>query len=104
MSRVYQRGSIRRVKRANGTEVWDWRYRVRGQMKQQMFPVADFPTKKELWRYLAGSIKQLNGEQEEPSPIVTTLGGVIERYQKEVLPELAQSTRSRCGLTWTRWQ
>jgi integrase len=63
-------------------------------MKQQMFPVADFPTKKELWGYLAGSIKQLNGEREEPSPIVTTMGGVIERYRKEVLPELAQSTRS----------
>jgi len=93
MGQSYQRGSIRRVKRARGGEVWEWRYRVRGKMKQQMFPVADFPTEKAMWRYLATSIAMLNGEQEEPLPIITAISGLIARYRKEVLPELARSTR-----------
>jgi hypothetical protein len=46
MSRVYQRGSLRKVKRANGNEVCEWRYRVKAKMQQQMLRVADFPTKK----------------------------------------------------------
>ena len=53
MGQVYQQGSIRRVKRAKGGEVWEWRYRVRGKMRQQMFPVADLPTEKAMWQYLA---------------------------------------------------
>ena len=93
MGQVYQQGSIRRVKRAKGGEVWEWRYRVRGKMRQPMFPVADFPTEKKLRQHLAASIAQLNGEQEAPLPIITTVGGLIERFRLEVLPELARSTR-----------
>jgi len=93
MGQVYQQGSIRRVKRAKGGEVWEWRYRVRGKMRQQMFQVADFPTEKKLRQHLAASIAQLNGEQEAPLPIITTVGGLIERFRLEVLPELARSTR-----------
>jgi len=90
----YQNGSIRRVKRARGGEVWEWRYRVHGKMRQQMFSVSDFPTEKKLRQHLASSIAALNGEREEPLPIITTIGGLIERFKKEVLPELARSTRS----------
>jgi integrase len=101
MGQVYQQGSIRRVKRAKGGEVWEWRYRVRGKMRQQMFPVADFPTEKKLRQHLAASIAQLNGEQEAPLPIVTTVGGLIKRYRKEFLPELARSTRETYESTFT---
>lgn len=62
-------------------------------MKQQMFPVADFPTEKAIRKHLAASITLLNGDREEPLPLVTTMGGVIDRYRAEVLPELARSTR-----------
>jgi len=44
MTQVYQRGSIRRVKRAIGKVVWQWHYRVRGKMKQEKSKVADYPT------------------------------------------------------------
>ena len=50
MGQVYQRGSVRRVKRAKGNDVWEWRYRVRGKMKQEKFKVADYPTEKALLR------------------------------------------------------
>ena len=53
MGSSYQRGSIRNATGARGGEVWEWRYRVRGKMRQQMFPVAGFPTEKAMRRYLA---------------------------------------------------
>jgi hypothetical protein len=102
MSEVYQRGSIRKVPRAKGCDVWEWRYQVNGKQRQQMFPVADYPTEKALWKYLAGSIDQLNGEQAEPVPLVTTMGGIIERYREEVLSELAKSTQSTEGSMLTK--
>jgi len=53
MGSSYQRGSIRKATRARGGEVWEWRYRVRGKMRRQMFPVADLPAGKAMWQYLA---------------------------------------------------
>jgi len=63
-------------------------------MRQQMFRVADFPTETKLKKHLAKSIEKLNDESdEEPTPLITTLGGVIKKYRADVLPELAKSTR-----------
>jgi len=63
-------------------------------MRQQMFPVADFKTEKKLRKYLATSITELNRKQEEePERIIKTIGGLIEKYRKEKLPNLAKSTR-----------
>jgi hypothetical protein len=42
MSLRYQRGSLRREKRAGQGDVWIWRYRLNGTMKQEKYPVADF--------------------------------------------------------------
>ena len=60
MSQAYQRGSIRRVHRLRGDDVWEWRYRVRGKMKQEKFNVADYPTEKALWTHLETSVRLLN--------------------------------------------
>src|ERR1017187_749523 len=40
MSQVYQRGSLRKVSRSGGNEVWEWRYRVRGKIRRRMRPKA----------------------------------------------------------------
>ena len=96
MSQAYQKGSLRRVKRASGKVVWEWRYRHHGKMKQQTFTVEQFPTEKSLWKHLDPSIALLNGS-EKPAPLVTTMGGLIKRYRDEVLPKLARSTRGTDG-------
>jgi integrase len=70
-------------------------------MRQQMFSVADFPTERALRKHLATSIAMLNGEQEKPLPVITTVGDLIARYRKEVLPELARSTRGTYESTFT---
>jgi len=41
MEKVYQSGSVRRVKRAKGRDVWIWRYRICGAMRQQTLSAAD---------------------------------------------------------------
>ena len=96
MSRVYQRGSLRRVKRGGGGEVWEWRYRVRGKMRQETYPVRDYPTEQKMWKHLEPSISLLNPDTSETTdeprgPV--KMATVIKRYRKEVLPELARSTR-----------
>jgi hypothetical protein len=55
MGQVYQRGSIRRVSRLRGDDVWEWRYRVRGKMKQEKFKVADYPIESLPRRFLGHS-------------------------------------------------
>ena len=52
MGKQYQRGSVRKVKRASGKRVWEWRYRIKGVMKQESFEVAGYPTLKCLWLHL----------------------------------------------------
>jgi integrase len=96
MSQVYQRGSLRKVKRANGNQVWEWRYRVGGTQKQQMLRVKDFPTRKAVWDHLEHSLSVLNKETERVLPGAVTMGMLADRYIKEYLPDLAKSTRD----TW----
>jgi len=97
MGQSYQRGTLRRVKRARGNEVWEWRYNLRGKRKQEMFRVADYPTEKAMWQHLETSISLLNRGTREPLPLSVTMGTVIDRYVKERLPELAKSTRDTDG-------
>jgi hypothetical protein len=81
------------VKRANGNEVCEWRYRVKAKMQQQMLRVADFPSKKAVWEHLQHSVSSLNRETETILPGAVTIGMLADRYIKEYLPDLARSTR-----------
>jgi hypothetical protein len=60
MGEQYQRGSVRKVKRASGKQVWEWRYRIKGVMKQESFNVADYPNQKVLWLHLETRLALLN--------------------------------------------
>jgi hypothetical protein len=54
-------GTIRKVKRRNGT-AWEWRYREGPDQKQRQktFSVQEFPTEKALRRHLTTLIEILN--------------------------------------------
>lgn len=93
MSSRYQRGSLRREKRAGGKEVWVWRYRVRGVMKQEVFPVEDAKTEKVMWKQLEPALTLLNDGFAAPVKLVCTLGVVMDKYEKEYLSELSKATR-----------
>ncbi len=96
MSPRYQRGSLRREKRAGGDK-WVWRYRLTGVMKQEAYPVADFKTKSVMWKHLEPSIRVLNGQAEKPVHVAPTMGDVMKKYIDQELPKLAASTRNTQG-------
>ena len=97
MSESYQRGSIRRIKRAKGQQVWEWRYRAEGVMKQQTFPVDAYPTQKKLWEHLEIRIKLLNAGESVSIPQAVTMGELIDKYVTKQLSQLAKSTRDTDG-------
>lgn len=97
MSQRYQRGSVRRESRAGGKDVWVWRYRIKGIMKQETFPAANFKTERDLWKHLEPLLSRLNDGIAEPVPVTVTLGAVIEKYKKDHLSYLAKSTRDVDG-------
>ncbi len=97
VSETYQRGSIRKVKRAKGKQVWEWRYRVRGVMKQQTFDATEFPTQKAVWAHLATRIRLLNEGDAMPVPQAATMAQLISKYVDAYLPQLAKSTQDTDG-------
>lgn len=97
MAQRYQRGSLRREPRSGGKEVWVWRYRVHGVMKQEAFPVESFPTENDVWQHLERSVSLLNKGAEKPVPVAVTMGFVVDRYIKEYLPELSKATQDTDG-------
>jgi hypothetical protein len=82
MSIRYQRGSVRREPRSGG-DVWVWRYRVKGIMKQETFPAKKFKVEKELWKHLEPALNRLNDGIAEPVPMAVTLGAVMKKYEGE---------------------
>lgn len=78
MGRHGVEGSIRKVKRAKGNHVWEWRYRVQGVMKQATHQVADYRTKKDLWKHLRLAIADLNDRVSVlPMPVAVTHRGSL---------------------------
>jgi integrase len=84
----YQRGSIRKVGNA-----WEWRYRVRGKMKQESYPVAQFPNESALWQHLEPAISRLNNGDARPVLMAPTMGDLARRYKTEYLIKLSKSTQ-----------
>lgn len=94
MSLRYQRGSLRCEKRSGKSDVWVWRYRIHGIMRQETFLVSEHKNKTDMWNHLAPSIRVLNGQSPEPVALAPTLSDVIEKYRVKKLPTLAASTRN----------
>jgi integrase len=94
MSLRYQRGSLRREKRAGGNDVWVWRFRLNGTMKQEKYLVADYKTKSAMWQHLEPAVRALNNQAPEPAHVAPTMNDVIKRYMEQNLPHLAKSTQN----------
>jgi integrase len=97
MSLRYQRGSLRREKRAGQGDVWIWRYRLNGTMKQEKYPVADYKTKSAMWQHLEPAVRALNNQSVEPAyvaHVAPTMSDVISKYMELNLPHLAKSTKN----------
>lgn len=94
MSQRYQRGSLRREKRTGGNDVWVWRYRLKGSMKQETYRAADYKTKTAMWQHLEPAVRALNNRTAEPVHVAPTLGDVIRKYLQQELPKLAKSTQN----------
>jgi hypothetical protein len=60
MSEQYQRGTLRKVMRASGKHVWQWRYRIKGVMKQESSLVVELPNPKVHWSHFYTRLKLLN--------------------------------------------
>ena len=88
----YQRGSLRRVKGRNG-DSWEWRYRVKGVMKQETYSFAEFPTEASLWKHLEPSISRINQGDLQPVQAAPTMRELAKKYKNEYLPKLSKSTR-----------
>lgn len=94
MSIRYQRGSLRREKRAGGNDVWVWRFRLNGTMKQEKYPVADYRTKSAMWQHLEPAIRALNNQAPAPVHVAPTMNDVIKKYMEQNLIHLAKSTQN----------
>jgi len=53
-------------------EVWVWHYRVKGIMRQEVHPVAEYKTESALWKHIVPSIKLLNEGAEKPVLVAAT--------------------------------
>lgn len=95
----YQKGSLRRQRRKSGAQLWAWRYRLNGVMKQETFPVTEFPAKRDLWEHLEIDIARVNQGKSKPVPQVATMAMLILKYREEYLPDLAKSTQDTDGST-----
>ena len=83
----YQQGSLRKVSRKSGADVWEYRYRNHaesgGPMRQITLSTLEFPTENKALIHLQEQVLRINGPQAYRSQNAPTLGLVIERFSKE---------------------
>ncbi|MGA2833491.1 MAG: hypothetical protein ABSE55_10500 [Terracidiphilus sp.] len=93
MSPRYQRGSLRREKRGGKSDLWAWRYRLTGTMKQETYPVILYTTKTAMGQHLEPAVRVLNNQSVTLATFAPTLADAIKKYRELKLRELAASTR-----------
>jgi integrase len=83
----YQQGSLRKVPRNSGADVWEYRYRNNAEpgspMRQITLSTLEFPTENKALIHLQERVLRINGPQAYCSQNAPTLGLVIERFSKE---------------------
>jgi integrase len=89
----YQRGSLRKVVRRNGSPVWEYRYRDHNRegspLQQLTFSTVEFPTETHVWRKLEGFVMKLNDETSHSLFTEPTFGLLIDRFiEDERLKEI----------------
>lgn len=83
----YQKGSLRRVSRKTGPDVWEYRYRDRAvpgsPMRQMTLSTIEFPTETKALIHLQEHVLKMNGPQAYRAQNKPTFGLVIDRFSKE---------------------
>lgn len=83
----YQQGSLRRVSRKSGPDVWEYRYRSHAEpgspMRQLTLSTLEFPTETKARLHLQEMLLRINGPEAFRANNKPTLGVVIERFIKE---------------------
>ena len=83
----YQRGSLRKVRRKSGVEVWEYRFRDHAEpgspMRQITLSTLEYPTQKEALVHLQGDLLRINDPQAFRAHNKPTFGLVIDRFSRE---------------------
>jgi integrase len=83
----YQEGSLRRVRRKSGAEMWEYRYRNHAEpgspMRQMTLSVLEYPTASKARIRLQEEVLRINGPESFRAHVKPTLGVVIEKFKTE---------------------
>jgi integrase len=83
----YQKGSLRRVSRKSGADVWEYRYRNHAEsgsrMRQITLSTLEFPTETKALIHLQEHVLRLNGSEAFRAQNAPSVGLVIDRFMKE---------------------
>ena len=83
----YQQGSLRKVMRKSGAEVWEYRYRSKSEqgnpMRQITLSTIEHPTEKKARVALQEQLLRMNGPEAFRAHVEPTFGVVIDRFIKE---------------------
>ena len=83
----FQNGSLRRVARKNGPDVWEFRYRDHSRpglpMRQVTLSTVEFPTETTARRALQAKLLDINGSEAYIAKRSPTFGTVIDRFIAE---------------------
>lgn len=83
----YQKGSLRRVSRKSGPDVWEYRYRNHAEpgspMRQISLSTLEYPTETKALVRLQEELLRINGSQAYRAQQQPTLGLVIDRFMND---------------------
>jgi integrase len=83
----YQKGSLRRVSRKSGADVWEYRFRDHAEpgspMRQITLSTMEYPTETKAMVRLQEDLLRINGSQTYRQKNNPTMGLVIDRFSRE---------------------
>ena len=81
----YQEGSLRRVRRKSGAEMWEYRYRNHAEpgspMRQITLSILEYPTESKARIRLQEEVLRINGPESIPRPCQTNPGSCHREIQ-----------------------
>jgi hypothetical protein len=94
----YQQGSLRRVRRANGPDVWEFRFSSyeNGVRKQRQLTLSakKFPSETAVRKKVEALVLRLNSDSPAPAIQEPTLAAVMEVYSREEMPDRPKSQQN----------
>ena len=94
----YQHGSLRRVPRSKGPDVWEFRYSAYedGVRKQKQLTLSSkkYPTEAAVKRKVEGLLLKVNADSSSSAIQEPTLEAVMEVFTREELPERLKSQQN----------